>query len=288
MRMKILYLFLPILIGLSPLTATQTKVSTFSEERACGQIGFDKLKVTDIIIGMEPYERAIPQDILIDMRVTLDLQAVAETDDLESTVDYVKLAALARKEAQQGEYQFIDSLAMELVRKTFDQFPEVGKVFIRIQKPKALPNAKSGGLVELSIARDQFEHSDQIPGQIGFSDLYVYTIIGDLKEERENKQDLFVDLRVTTDLKSLSSTNSIDSTVNYVEMAQMFDQIANDGKYYMFETLAVKYLKKLHERFPQIEEAYVKIRKPGTLPSYPFKNDAITELRLTDIKKGAV
>src|SRR6185295_10940034 len=177
---------------LAHLPHLQAPISHVSERHIHGQIGFDKLKVTDIIIGVEPYERVISQDILIDMRVMLDLQKVTQTDDLTDTVDYVKLADLAKVEADQGKHFFIDTLAIDIIQKTFETYPEVDEVTIRIQKPKALPNAKSGGLVEISISRDQFENSDQLFGQIGFEDLYIYTIIVDLQEERDNQQDLFV------------------------------------------------------------------------------------------------
>lgn len=138
---------LGVMIGTSLSAHDETKVPLL------GKIGFEELKVANIIIGMEPYERIVPQDILVDLKVTIDLQKISETNDIASSVNYVKLADLAAKEAREGEYLFIDVLAQEILRQVFADYPQVEEAFIRIQKPAAIPDAKSGGLVEISSKR---------------------------------------------------------------------------------------------------------------------------------------
>lgn len=272
------YLFILFILLFSPLHSFGE-----SPKELVGQIGFDELRIENVIIGIEPYEREIGQDLLVDMRISFDFSDVTASDRLEYTVDYVQLADIAKSTATEGRYYFIDVLGVDILRHVFQTYPEVVEASIKIQKEAAIPEAKSGGVIEISLTREEFtrsENNGKIMGKIGFDQLLVSTVIGDLPIERENFQDLYVNVRVTIDLKELAETSDIQSTVNYVEMAKLFSEVAHKGQYQMIETLAVMYLRRLHENYPKIDEAYILIRKPGTLPGYPFKSDAVTELTL--------
>lgn len=272
-------LTLSLLLGaIAPLPASDR-----SSEPLTGQIGFDRLRVENIIVGIEPHEREIPQDLVIDMRASFDLSQVVDNDDLKSTVDYVKLGELVSRNATEGRYCYIDRLAIDTLLQVFQTYPEVEQASIKIQKEAAIPQAKSGGLLELSLTREDLFKPGQesaIMGKIGFDQLLVHTVIGDLPLERENAQDLLVDVRAAVDLRTLIETGKLESTVNYVEVASLFEKVAKEGEYQMIETLAVIFLSELYAQFPQIKEADVQITKPGTLPGYPFKTDAVTHVHL--------
>lgn len=268
------------------LVSSSLCAGSIKDKKVLGEVGFKDLRMTDIIIGIEPHERITTQDLIVDLRAKVDLAKIAQTDRLEATVDYVQLAALAKRVAKEGEYLFIDVLALEILKEVLNTDSCIEEAFIRIQKPAALPKAKSGGLVELSLNRKDLipsfgNEKKKVMAQIGFNALQVQTIIGDLPIERENLQELSVDLRATVDLQKISETDELDSTVNYIEMADLFYEIADEGRYQMIETLALRYAQQLFSRFSLVEEAYVRINKPGSLPDYPFKNEALVELKVT-------
>ena len=206
------------------------------------RLGFEDLRVTDVIIGIEPHERIQPQDLLIDLSTALD-------KEIGSSVDAGKLVGLTQKLAQEGEYLFIDLLGRDILKSIFETYPEVIQASIQIQKPAALPSARSGGLIEIALTRE--ENAEQkILGNIGFNALQVPT----------GKEDLKVDLRVAIDLQAVAASNQLDATVNYVLLADIFKTIAlqNDK-----EVLAAIYLNKIFEQFPQIEMAHLRIWTKG-------------------------
>lgn len=260
--------------------------STFTDQEIIGQVGFENYRVSNIIIGVLPYERVQKQDILIDLKAVLDLREVAQSDALDTTVDYVKLAEISEKEARDGEYLFIDVLGLEILKKIFVLNPTIQEAYIRIQKPAALPEARSGGLVEIALDRKQLMASSDtkpIAGKIGFNGLHIDRPILD-EAGKINKQELLVDVRVTIDLQPIAASNELDTTINYVDLANMFKALAATGHYQMVEKLAVEYLKQLHDRYPLIEEACIYIQKPGSSPTSSFKSDAVIALKLTKNK----
>lgn len=282
-RLAVTALTLSLLVSVSSLHAAKTGTHSIPAQQH-GSVGFDQLQVKDIVVGFFDYEREMVQDLIVDMRVTIDLELVAQDDHLDATVDYVKLADLVDDEVRTGQYYALDSLAVATLQRTFDTYPEVEAASIRIHKPLAIPEADSGGILEVSLTREQTEQlsegSDPIIAHIGFNNLYVHTVIGDLDIERENPQDLYFNARATIDLRPVLQQEELASTVDYQEMARVAQRVSDAGQYQMIETLAVNYLQALTEIYPQIREGNVQIRKPGTLPGYPFGTDAITELTI--------
>ena len=60
---------------------------------------------------MTARERSAPQELLVDIEVTQAAQATPATpDDLNETVDYAELAAIARDLAAEGEYRLVETL----------------------------------------------------------------------------------------------------------------------------------------------------------------------------------
>lgn len=62
-------------------------------------------------IGVTREERAEPQELLVDIDVTLTAGARGAPDDLDATVDYAKLAAIAGAAAARDEVRLVETLA---------------------------------------------------------------------------------------------------------------------------------------------------------------------------------
>lgn len=115
-----------------------------------GWIGFNSYLI-HCIIGTEPNERKDPQDLLIDLKVQLDLSKVVVSGRLEDTIDYRSLAAVCKNLAEEGQYELIEKYAADVISKLFSIFP-IKSVWIAVKKIKGLSEADYA-LVELSESR---------------------------------------------------------------------------------------------------------------------------------------
>ncbi len=104
-----------------------------------GIMGFENLKI-NCIIGINPEERVAPQDIYIDLKVQQDLTRCFQTQAVEDTVDYVKLAQISLIEAQ-NQHGLLEVYAQKVLDQIFHEF-SVHWAWIRIKKPKAIPGAQ--------------------------------------------------------------------------------------------------------------------------------------------------
>ncbi len=62
-------------------------------------------------VGVTAEERAEPQDLLVDIDVSLAPAGLGAPDDLDTTVDYAELASLAQAVAARDEYRLVETLA---------------------------------------------------------------------------------------------------------------------------------------------------------------------------------
>ncbi|MDE2691256.1 MAG: dihydropteroate synthase [Acidobacteriota bacterium] len=62
-------------------------------------------------VGVTAKERADPQDLLVDVEVSLTPAGLGARDDLDATVDYAELAAHAQAVAARDEYRLVETLA---------------------------------------------------------------------------------------------------------------------------------------------------------------------------------
>lgn len=102
-------------------------------------IGFEDYKI-NCIIGCEPHERLVQQDIFVDVKVQASVEVAARSDDIRETVNYMQLALICREVALTGQYFLLEKYGAEVINKFFEIFP-VSWAWIRIKKPAALPGA---------------------------------------------------------------------------------------------------------------------------------------------------
>lgn len=117
----------------------------------------DHIYINDLrikaIIGVNPEERTTPQELVITLVLSLDLSAPAASDFLKDTIDYYEIAQKIRKITENSSFYLIERLAWEILTELAETIP-VEKIKIRIEKPAAIPNARSAA-VEMERTREQ-------------------------------------------------------------------------------------------------------------------------------------
>jgi len=116
----------------------------------------DKVFIKDLtargIIGINPDERAKPQEILINITLSADLSKAGNTDDLADTVNYRTIAKKIMAHAETAKRFTVEALAMDIVRLCLEE-ERVQKVSVRVEKPGAVRFSRSVG-VEIERNRE--------------------------------------------------------------------------------------------------------------------------------------
>jgi dihydroneopterin aldolase len=86
--------------------------------------------------GVFAHERELGQHFVVDVTLTLDLQAASTTDDLSLTVNYGTLAEAVVADVQGEPLNLIEALA-ERVAQTCLGHPGVTEVEVTVHKPEA-------------------------------------------------------------------------------------------------------------------------------------------------------
>ena len=101
----------------------------------------DKIHISGISclahLGVTPDEQENPQEILVNLVLSLNLEAAANTDELDSTVDYVGIVEQVKTTLEEKRFCLLEFLAGQLCRSlltdtriesvqvTVRKFPEV-------------------------------------------------------------------------------------------------------------------------------------------------------------------
>jgi len=101
----------------------------------------DTLIIKDLVaecrVGVSESERQAPQQIWIDLEVSIDAARVAARDAVEEALDYARLVAEVRALVMRAPYRLLERVAEEVAALVLKEFatPEV-----RVQiKKRALP-----------------------------------------------------------------------------------------------------------------------------------------------------
>lgn len=88
--------------------------------------------------GVDPAERKLGQRFVIDVEVTVDLEAAGRTDDLGASVDYAAVADTAVEAATvPPARRLIEAVAEAVAARVLDRFAPVAAVRVRVRKPAA-------------------------------------------------------------------------------------------------------------------------------------------------------
>lgn len=80
-------------------------------------------------------ERDRPQPFVVDVELRCDADAVAASDRLEKTIDYVEVARTVRRVVEDESYELIETLASAIADRLLAMGAE--GVRVRVSKPRA-------------------------------------------------------------------------------------------------------------------------------------------------------
>ncbi len=98
-------------------------------------------------------------------------------------------------------------------------------------------------------------------GTIGFSDIKVTCIIGELPEERTLPQEIIIDFRVAVDFSKCHESDDLEDAVDYTLLVHSVREVAQEGKYRLIETLVWNICNHFQMRY-HVPWAWVRVRKP--------------------------
>lgn len=100
--------------------------------------------------------------------------------------------------------------------------------------------------------------------QIFINDLLIRGVIGISDREREQPQDILVNIVIFTDASKAGSSDNIEDSVNYRTTAKMVLALVEKAKRYTVEALATD-IAKLILAEPGALKVRVKVEKPGAV-----------------------
>ena len=100
--------------------------------------------------------------------------------------------------------------------------------------------------------------------QIRITDLLLRCIVGINPEERENKQDVVINLVLFADLSAAGRSDNIDDTVNYRTIKNQVVALVESSSYFLVEKLAEEIARECLEH-RQVVAVEVSLEKPGAL-----------------------
>ena len=103
----------------------------------------------DAIIGVHEHERNNRQPVVIDLELSVDITAAAQSDNLGDTVSYGDIARAVTALVEESRYQLVETLAERIATMVLADF-DVEGVRVKVAKPAAVPNART---VAVSIER---------------------------------------------------------------------------------------------------------------------------------------
>jgi FolB domain-containing protein len=99
---------------------------------------------------------------------------------------------------------------------------------------------------------------------VEIDDLLVRAIIGINPEERVNKQDVLITIRLDADLRSAAKSDSIEDAVNYRTIAKNVIAFVEQSSFQLVEKLAEE-VAQLCLRDQRVERVRIHLRKPGAV-----------------------
>jgi dihydroneopterin aldolase len=105
----------------------------------------DTLRITGLEvsahIGVHDWERAVRQQLFIDLKLPVDAAAAAGKDDLRNALDYGTVARRVREIVAGSNCQLIESLAELIAERLLGEYP-IERATIVVHKPAAVPGAR--------------------------------------------------------------------------------------------------------------------------------------------------
>lgn len=99
------------------------------------------------IIGVQPWERQILQEVTIGLTLLLNTQPAGVSDHLGETVDYKQLTKQLIAMVEGSSFQLVEAMAERIAALALDFSGKIAEVRVRVDKPGALRFARTVGVV---------------------------------------------------------------------------------------------------------------------------------------------
>lgn len=106
-------------------------------------------------------------------------------------------------------------------------------------------------------------------GVIGIHKHRIDCVIGVYPAEREQTQTIYVDVKIKIDLAASINSGSVMDSVDYVAIADLCTELAQNRKYYLLEQFASDILDNCKNLF-KANWAWAQIQKPSAIPSAAY------------------
>ena len=100
--------------------------------------------------------------------------------------------------------------------------------------------------------------------KIMIKDLLVRTIIGASEEERRDRQDVFINVTLWTDLRKAGRSDRLEDTLNYRTVNKRILSMLEDTSFHLVEAMAEK-ISELCLEISGVKRVQVRVEKPGAL-----------------------
>ena len=96
-------------------------------------------------IGCLPDEQAHEQDVAFDVIVYFDATEPCKTDNLEHTVDYMRIKKILNDLCSNNVIALIEKLGWMAIEQMFKAFPQAEEIHLKIKKFSTVPQAEHVG-----------------------------------------------------------------------------------------------------------------------------------------------
>ena len=100
--------------------------------------------------------------------------------------------------------------------------------------------------------------------KIFLRELKVEAVIGIWEWEQRIRQTVSIDLEVATDARAAAAADSVESTLNYRDVAKRVQTFVADSRFHLVETLADSVARMILEEF-DVSWIKVSVAKPGAI-----------------------
>ena len=120
----------------------------------------DKLIIKDLVVealvGVYEWEQQRPQNLWIDLELSIDAAAAAQHDDVATALDYGRLVTVVKQHMQRKKFRLVETVAEELAAVILKEFA-TPEVTIRVKK-RSLPSIEYAA-VELTRRKEPPVHA---------------------------------------------------------------------------------------------------------------------------------
>jgi dihydroneopterin aldolase/D-erythro-7,8-dihydroneopterin triphosphate epimerase len=104
----------------------------------------------------------------------------------------------------------------------------------------------------------------EVMDKIYIRDLLLRCIVGIYPEERENKQDVIINIEMTCDLSAAAASDQIEDTVNYKAVKKEIMALVENSAFLLIERMAGEIASVCLDH-PGVFQVRVTVDKPGAL-----------------------